>query len=212
MNTLHGAYAPGPDTPRAGPFIILEGVSGIGKSTLTRVLADHLGAATLHTVPDHYMPWAPVMNTTTAALPQFAFYLSGVLHASDIIRRHLTRFPVVSDRYISSVIAYHSAVHQLDMDEVRALIAPFRPYLVRPDHTFYLRCTDDTLRDRMSHKRDCNQDDSDMMNIPGRLERLRANFDGAAADDPTAVVVDTDNRTPGELADLIAAHLTESST
>ncbi|MFI6423277.1 dTMP kinase [Streptomyces sp. NPDC050842] len=203
MTGLHGAYDPGAPVDRRGPLVILEGISGIGKSTLARVLADRLDAATLHTVPDHYMPWAPVMNARTAALPQFVFYLSGVLHASDIIRGHLARGPVVSDRYISSVVAYHSAVHELDMDQVRALIGPFRPYLVQPDRTFYLRCTDATLKDRMASKADYNRDDDDMMRVPGRLERLRANFDAVAAQDPTTVIVDTDDRTPEDLADLI---------
>lgn len=211
MNPLHGAYTPGAPT-RSGPFIVLEGISGIGKSTLARTLSARLSAGTLHTVPDFYMPWAPVMNARTRALPQFAFYLSGVLHASDIIRHELTAGPVVSDRYISSVLAYHSAVHELELDQVAELLAPFRPYLLAPDRTFYLRCTDQTLRERMSRKRDRNQDDTDMMNVPGRLARLRANFDRVAADDPTAIVLDTDNLTPGELAETITDHLTEAST
>ncbi|MET7727512.1 dTMP kinase [Streptomyces mirabilis] len=211
MSPLAGAYTPGAPTPRKGPLVILEGISGIGKSTLARVLARRLHAATLHTVPDFYMPWAPVMNANTRALPQCAFYLSGVLHASDIIRAHLARGPVVSDRYISSVLAYHSAVHELDMAQVAELLAPFRPYLVNPDHTFYLRCTDATLRARMASKTDYNRDDDDMMTVPGRLDRLRVNFDTVAANDPTAVIFDTDDHTPGELADIITAHLTEMS-
>ncbi|WP_435193286.1 hypothetical protein [Streptomyces sp. NRRL F-5630] len=64
----------------------------------------------------------------------------------------------------------------------------------------------------MSRKRDRNQGDNDMMNVPGRLARLRVNFDRVAADDPTAVVLDTDDLTPGELAATITDHLTETST
>ncbi|MBU6536367.1 AAA family ATPase [Streptomyces sp. NPDC057245] len=211
MSPLHGAYTPGAPA-RNGPFIILEGISGIGKSTLARTLAARLNAGSLHTVPDFYMPWAPVMNARTRALPQFAFYLSGVLHASDIIRRELAAGPVVSDRYISSVLAYHSAVHELGLRQVAELLAPFRPYLLAPDRTFYLRCTDQTLRERMSRKQDFNEDDDAMMNVPGRLARLRENFDKVAADDPTGVILDTDDRTPSELADTITEYLMEAST
>ncbi|MFE0250319.1 hypothetical protein [Streptomyces sp. NPDC059010] len=32
--------------------------------------------------------------------------------------------------------------------QVKELVEPFRPYLVQPAHTFYLRCTDATLGDR----------------------------------------------------------------
>ncbi|BFO15373.1 hypothetical protein SHKM778_17610 [Streptomyces sp. KM77-8] len=196
MSPMYGAYTPGAPTLRNNPFIVLEGISGIGKSTLARLLTERLKAGTLHTVPDFYMPWAPVMNANTRALPQFAFYLSGVLHASDIIRNHLERGPVVSDRYVTSVLAYHSAVHELDMAQVAELLAPFRPYLSAPDRTFYLRCTDRTLRTRMADKKDYNQDDHDMITVPGRLERLRSNFAKVAAEDPTAVIIDTDDRTP----------------
>ncbi|MFJ3983987.1 dTMP kinase [Streptomyces fungicidicus] len=211
MSPLYGAYTPGAPNQGNNPFIILEGISGIGKSTLARILTQRLEAGTLHTVPDFYMPWAPVMNANTRALPQFAFYLSGVLHASDIICGHLEHGPVVSDRYVSSVLAYHSAVHELDMAQVAKLLAPFRPYLCAPDRTFYLRCTDRTLRTRMAGKMDYTQDDHDMITVPGRLKRLRSNFDEVAAGDPTGVIIDTDDRTPGELADAITAHLTELS-
>ncbi|MEU2430607.1 thymidylate kinase [Streptomyces sp. NPDC007861] len=207
MTLLTGAYDPGPAIPRKGPFIVLEGISGIGKSTLAALLTERLDASTLHTVPDPFHPWAPVINEETAALPQFAFYLAGVLHSTDLIRGYLARGPVVSDRYVSSVIAYHSAVHQLDMDQVRGLLEPFRSYLVHPDRTFYLRCNDATLKVRMAAKRDFNKDDYDMMKVPGRLDLLRRNFAAVAAQDPTAVIVDTDNRRPDELADVIINHI-----
>lgn len=85
---------------------------------------------------------------------------------------------------------------------MKELVEPFRPYLVQPDHTFYLRCTDATLRDRMAGKQDCNQDD-DMVNVPGLLTRLRTNLDKIAAADPTGVIIDTDDKTPAQLADTI---------
>ncbi|OEJ57188.1 thymidylate kinase [Streptomyces agglomeratus] len=207
MTHLHGAYAPGRHVERRGPFVILEGISGIGKSTLARTLTQRLDALSLHTVPDPHHPWCAAINAKTGALSQFAFYLSGVLHSTDLICGFMQRGPVVADRYISSVIAYHSAVHQLDMDQVRGLLAPFLPYLVHPDRTFYLRCNDETLKARMSAKRDFNKDDHDMLTVPGRLELLRQNFDVVAAQDPTAVIVDTDDRTPDELADTIVRHL-----
>ncbi|MER6306304.1 hypothetical protein [Streptomyces sp. NPDC001657] len=51
-----------------------------------------------------------------------------------------------------------------------------------------------TLRDRMAGKQDYNQDD-DMVNVPGRLTRLRTNFGKIAAADPTGVIIDTDDNT-----------------
>ncbi|WP_249416227.1 hypothetical protein [Streptomyces sp. TS71-3] len=114
----------------------------------------------------------------------------------------------MADRYVSSVIAYHSAVHKLDMAQVRGLLASFQDYLVRPDRTFHLRCSTRTLSVRMAAKGDVNKDDHDMMTVPGRLDRLRANFDEVAATDPTGVTLETDDHSPEELADLIGTYLT----
>ncbi|MGV9878430.1 dTMP kinase [Streptomyces sp. NPDC003006] len=192
------------------PFLVLEGVSGIGKSTLAELLTARLGASGLHTLPVPHSVWSPLVNGCLHALPQFAFYLSGVLHAADSVRRCRAVRPVVADRYISSVIACHSAVHGVAVAEVTELLEPFRPYLEPPDHTFYLRCSEQALRDRMAAKARCGEltpDDAELFNVSGRLDRLLGNFESVAAADPTAVVLDTDGSTPDELTERILAHM-----
>ncbi|MFD9812533.1 dTMP kinase [Streptomyces sp. NPDC059080] len=202
-------YAPSPAV-RRGPFVVLEGVSGIGKSTLARLLADRLDAAALHTLPGPHATWAHTASTDLEPLPQFAFYLSGLLHASDLVHRQLASSPVIADRYASSVIACHAAVHRLDTDDVTHLLAPFTPYLAAPDHTFYLRCSPGALRERMATKKDLKADDTALFGIPGRLERLVANFDAVADADTTAIRLDTDGRSPDQLADTVLDHLEQA--
>lgn len=209
MTTPPSAYRPlEHDGPR-GTFLVLEGVSGIGKSTLSKVLAEHLSATNLHTLPRPHNDWSKTVNTRLRSLPQFAFYLSGALHAADRVRECRTIGAVVADRYISSVIACHAAVHKVPVEDVTRLVEPFRHYLVAPDHTFYLRCSEETLRKRMETKTDLKQDDADLLTIPDRLKRLIANFEHVAADDPTAVVLNTDDQTPDGLARTILKHLEE---
>ncbi|MFD8967208.1 hypothetical protein ACFV0C_19815 [Streptomyces sp. NPDC059568] len=115
--------------------------------------------------------------------------------------------PVVADRYVSSVIACHAAVHGVAVETVTRLLEPYRPYLVEPTHTFYLRCAESVLRERMARKHDLKQDDMELFTVPGRLAGLLANFEAVSAADPTAVVIDTDDRTPEELADCVIARL-----
>ncbi|MFF9478088.1 thymidylate kinase [Streptomyces sp. NPDC014733] len=202
-------YTP-PPAARRGPFIVLEGVSGIGKSTLTRILAARIGAAALHTLPAPHSAWSETANTAMKPLPQFAFYLSGLLHASDLVRQQLARGPVIADRYASSVIACHAAVHHLHTDDVTRLLTPFTPYLTAPDHTFYLRCSPNALRERMTTKQDLKADDTALFGVPGRLERLVANFDAAADADTTAIRLDTDGISPRQLADTVLNHLEQA--
>ena len=189
------------------PFVVLEGVSGIGKSTLAATLAKRLHATELHTLPMPHSGWSSATNKRLRPLPQFAFYLSGVLHAADSIRQSRRIGPVVADRYISSVIACHGAVHGVQTEAVTEFLEPFRPYLEIPTHTFYLRCSEAVLRERMAGKPDMKQDDTDLFAVPGRLAQLLANFEAVAAADSTAVVVETDDRTPDDLVDGIIAHL-----
>nr|WP_202451619.1 AAA family ATPase [Streptomyces sp. SID4948] len=189
------------------PFIVLEGVSGIGKSTLAQALTRRLGATSLHTLPAPHTDWATLVNRRLHALPQFAFYLSGLLHAADSIRLARMVGPVVADRYASSVVACHAAVHKIAVEEVAQLLQPFRPYLETPTRTFYLGCSEAALRERLAVKNDVKQDDLDLFAVPGRLARLLADFRAVQAADPTAVALDTTDKSPDDLADRITAHL-----
>ncbi|MEV7423943.1 thymidylate kinase [Streptomyces sp. NPDC091212] len=187
--------------------MVLEGVSGVGKSTLSRLLAKRLGATAIHTLTDPHTGWSDAVNREIRPLPQFAFYLSGLLHASDAVRQALTVGPVVADRYASSVAACHAAVNGVGLDQVNELITPFRMYLVAPDATFYLISSDHSLRERMGTKADVKQDDTDLFGVPGRLARLRENFQAVADEDPSAVTLPTDGRSPDDLAHIIVKHL-----
>ncbi|MFG2879710.1 dTMP kinase [Streptomyces sp. NPDC048337] len=188
------------------PFINLEGVSGIGKSTLAAILAERLGGTVLHTLAPPHSGWSAEAHRMQP-LPVLVFYLSGLLHVSDRIRRALATGPVIADRYAASVTACHAAIHGVAPDDVDALLAPFQPYLLAPGHTFYLTCSDATLRERMAVKDDTKQDDTDLFGVPGRLKALRECFELVAATDPTATALDTDGMTPDDLADIITAHL-----
>ncbi|MGV9251446.1 dTMP kinase [Streptomyces sp. NPDC003697] len=189
------------------PLIVLEGVSGVGKSTLRNLLVKRLAATGIHTLHDPHTGWSETVNGRLRPLPQFAFYLSGLLHASDAMRQTRATGPVIADRYVSSVIACHAAVHRVPVTTVTTLLEPYRPYLTAPTHTFYLQCSEETLRARLAGKNDITQDDADLLAVKGRLPRLLANFASVSEQDPTAVWVDADGATADELADLITTHL-----
>ncbi|MFE4579454.1 dTMP kinase [Streptomyces chartreusis] len=200
-------YQPLHDEREQGPLIVLEGVSGVGKSTLRAALAKQLGAASIHTLAHPHTEWSGSVNRKLRPLPQFGFYLSGLLHASDSIRMARAIEPVIADRYTSSVLACHAAVHHVPLESVRQLMEPYRSYLTEPTHTFYLSCSAEELRRRIASKSDLTRDDADLLEVKGRLPQLLENFTAVAQDDPTAILIETDDKSATEVADLIAAHL-----
>lgn len=202
---LPSAYQPLSVGGLPHPFVVLEGVSGIGKSTLARELSRRLGATYLHTLPAPHTDWSAAANERLRALPQFAFYASGLLHAADVAREARRTGPVVADRYASSVVACHAAVHEVPVEEAARLLAPFGTYLETPTRTYYLRCSEEALRRRLAVKRDVKQDDLDLFATPGRLARLLANFHAVQAGDATAVLLDTDGASVDDLAERITA-------
>ncbi|MEV5506956.1 thymidylate kinase [Streptomyces orinoci] len=204
------AYAPLTYDRAQGSFTVFEGLSGVGKTTITQTIATRQAAGSLHTLLFPHSGWSALVNKLLLPLPQFAFYLSGLLHASDIVRKYRQHGPVVADRYVSSVAACHAAVHDIPLEEVTRLLEPYRPYLETPDQTFYLRCCEDELRRRLAAKErhgKLTADDAELFSVPGRLRRLVANFDAVAEADPTAIVVDTDDKNTDELGDWITSRM-----
>ena len=179
---------------RTGLFIVLEGVSGSGKSTLARLLAAWLQGRHFHTVPTPVSDLQPYVNANARPLPQLAFYLAGVLHASDLARDALQDGYVIADRYVNSVIANHAAVHGLANDTVAAAIAPFTGYLAVPDLTIYLHTNPAELTRRIRAKGDQTRSDHDLLTDPGLLQRLQDRYDQIAAADPTARHLQTTGR------------------
>jgi thymidylate kinase len=204
--TAIAAYQPA-RTSRDGVFIVLEGISGSGKSTLAALLAQQLGGRNFHTVPAPVSDLQPYINANARPLAQLAFYLAGVLHASDLARDGLQHGHVIADRYLNSVIANHAAVHDLPNDTVAAVIAPFTTYLAVPDLTVYLHTSPRELTRRMRAKPDQTRSDQDLLADPVLLQRLQDRYDQIAATDPAARHLHTAGRSPAELAGLIAAML-----
>ena len=200
-------------------FIVLEGLDGAGKSSLSRSLTDHLSARrpalpVLHT----YEPNDPsaageyiraVLAKQFAIAPRtlaLAYALNRADHSERVITPHLTAGGIViCDRYVLSSLAYNSGP-DFPMDKVMELNAA----ALRPDLTLFLNASVETCYQRMGQR------GGDRELFESKLEDRRARYVEAIAflrdHGQTIALIDADG-TPAQMLaqalDVIDPLLTE---
>jgi dTMP kinase len=128
-------------------FIVLEGIDGAGKSTVSRELALAIGAKLYRTPPPGFSSTRRTIDENAQLLSRFLFYLSSVVYASEAIQVLLQKRHVVCDRYLVTTVAYHRAMGlklNWDIEELN---------LVKPDFTFFLELADERERQRRLRER-----------------------------------------------------------
>ena len=91
-------------------FVVLEGVDGAGKTTITQLLASHLNAIQVATPQVPFLDIRAAVEELNDPTLRFHFYLTSVIAISPLIKRSLITTSVVCDRYVYSTIAYHRAM------------------------------------------------------------------------------------------------------
>jgi thymidylate kinase len=107
-------------------FISIDGVSGVGKTTIGKMLAGR-SLFQYHKSPSG--PFAKLqreLEARTNAIESYCFYRFAVQYDSWQIENQLTNSNVVCDRYIASTYAYHVTRDQRvrDIHDERGLIIP----------------------------------------------------------------------------------------
>lgn len=129
------------------PFVVIEGIDGVGKSTVARALAEYVHGKYIET------PWAPFdairqqVDDLRDLNVRFHYYLSAVIGAGPIIRELTQHQPVICSRYIYSTLAYHRAmgvcVDYLDLDKLP---------ITKPSIAFLLTATEEVRCERIANR------------------------------------------------------------
>lgn len=133
-----------------GTFVVFEGGDGVGKSTQTALLADHLIAQGREVVRT-FEPGDTALGATirrllldpdtgevSARAEALLYAADKAQHVHEVVNPALERGAVViCDRYVESMLAYQGAGRVLDADEV-ARIAWWAVGGLRPDLTVVL--------------------------------------------------------------------------
>ena len=180
-------------------FIDFEGLSGVGKSTIARKVAKRLSAVLIATPPAPYADCRDSIDINVVPDARFYFYISSLIHASTLIKHHISTAHVVSDRYLPSTIAYHRA-----MGVDTELLFPEslqKKMLVQPDKMFLLECNDETERTRRLNKRGLSFNDKD--EIKRRLDSAVL----ATYRSFNPIIIETADKTEEQVVDEIITHL-----
>ena len=138
------------------PFVVLEGINGVGKTAVSRKLARLMGAVRLQTPPKRFGTTAEYVDRDPKSVAHLLFYLAAAHYVSECVSVHLPLRPVVCDRYVLCTFAYHAACNQA---------LPFGPAdfgLTLPTATFLLTAKESKRKRRMCRRRNRSKAETDL--------------------------------------------------
>ena len=136
---------------KTNKFIVLEGISGSGKTELSGKLAQQISAQYYTTPPAMFSQARQEIDKNSCLESRFLFYLSSVVQASWEISKILETQSVVCDKYIWSTICYHT-VYGLKV------MVPQEVTYLQPDYTFLIVCEEGRRLARLSSSRGAIKD------------------------------------------------------
>jgi thymidylate kinase len=175
-------------------FVALEGLDGVGKSTLGKELAQRLNGTYFHTPAEPFQSIRRALDGPASPQTRILFFLSSVSHASQQIEDLLIHTPVVCDRYIASTIAY-----QVAMDK-RLLEITDTVSVLQPDFTFYLYADESVRRLRLTERSAMEGTYTDQLLEDGSY---MARVDGLYRAQPGIQMIDTTEKSVDELAEQL---------
>lgn len=119
-------------------FIVLEGIDGVGKSTVTRLVADILGFVSYATPPKEYMERRREVDLNGSPQQKFDFFRDGVVVAATEICQLISEGrSVICDRYWMTTYVYHKIIGvRVAEDDFSNLLQPDLTVLLtaNPEH------------------------------------------------------------------------------
>jgi dTMP kinase len=128
-------------------FITVDGVDGVGKTTICKTIAEATGAYYFKSPSSPFNDMRATVDKIADPLTRYFFYRAATQHDSRVIRELLAQGKsVICDRYIYSTYAYHMA-----MDKQLANIFEMTG-LLTPDFRFLLTASAEVRWQRIAER------------------------------------------------------------
>jgi thymidylate kinase len=183
-------------------FVVVEGIHGAGKTTVSEMLRQRFGAALLHFTPEFgRFRQDAELDVKVAPLPRLLHYLAGTMQASDLARAHLASTHVVCDRYIVSCVALLMSDPSVTVQEVASIVATYEPYYCSPDLTLLLTVEHSVATARLRRRADriVSNSQRESMDSPAFFERWQSHIKEGVARRGSYVEIDTSDLSRSEM-------------
>lgn len=157
-------------TPRHA-VICLDGLDGVGKTTIGGALADALGGVFYKTPPEPFDSVRAPINASRDPEARLYFYLAGLLLASAQVSQASRARPVVCDRWLPSTVAYHAAMGVEIPSWVRA-----GEHVLKPDATIRVVIDEAERLRRIAARAKNPRDDHRWESDPAFMARVEHEF------------------------------------
>ncbi len=176
-------------------LIVVDGIDGVGKTTVAKLLAEKMGGEYYKTPPEEYSQIREIFDSGEATA-KYLFYLATLIHSSSLIWEKLEKKSVIIDRFIPSTICYHE-VQGVNTDIVEWRNLP----VLKPDFYFCLEVTKREEWQRRIAQREgksmackINSDYARFNSINTQIKKLILSLDGTVIDTTNSSVEETVNK------------------
>jgi dTMP kinase len=178
-------------------FIVFEGIDASGKTTVARLLANHLQASYYATPPKEFLLRREEVDLNASADDHYRFYLDGIRHASAEIWELLSEGKtVISDRYWVSTYVYHSVMAaSVSKEDFKNIVSP--------DMTVLLTVSPEVQEYRFA-QRGMSAGDKRMLN---QQEAISREFKKLLVAEDHLVAIDTSFLTPSDVMAQVLAEI-----
>lgn len=181
-------------------FIVIEGVDGTGKSSVSSLLAQELNAHHFSTPSTEFLQLREWVDRAVTVNMRFIYYLTTVVSASGKIEELLQTASVVCDRYILSTKVYHIAM-ALNPEYLRVFDTID---LIEPTYTFYLHCNEAERLRRIKQREGQEEDERNTRDIRATVREFEKELARG-----NAVKIDTTDRSIESVAVQILRYIRE---
>lgn len=179
-------------------FIVIEGMDGCGKSTITKLLANKINAIVYKTPPSELTSIRKHIDGCNEQYSKFFYYMACNFYASTQIQKNLgLGKSVVCDRYYyTTVSAYYDVLESLKLDfwkSIKVLTSKF----FKPDFAFFLDISEEERKKRIMEREDVSLDDLESMDssISHKNLEIYKKMD--------LITIDTNNLSTDQVVDMI---------